>query len=263
MTFAGRGSQTITSAGRTFTQPFTISTPGGSVTLQDAFTASFSGATVISLTSGTFNAATYNVTLSGTGAGTAFNSSGSTTRTIAVGSGTWSFSGAGTVWNCASTGLTVTGTGTISLTSASAKTFAGGGVNYSGITLNQGGAGALTITGNNTFKTITNTYSATGATSIALGATTQTLTQPWTATGEAGRVLTISGTSAASPATLIFSGAGTAANVDYLAIFNVRAYNLTDTWYAGANSTNGGSLGWIYASGVIATAYLGNFFAFF
>jgi len=38
MTFAGRTSQTITSAGRTFTQGFTINTPGGSVTLQDALT---------------------------------------------------------------------------------------------------------------------------------------------------------------------------------------------------------------------------------
>jgi hypothetical protein len=37
LTFAGRGSQTLTSAGRTFTQAFTIDTPGGSVTLQDAF----------------------------------------------------------------------------------------------------------------------------------------------------------------------------------------------------------------------------------
>jgi fibronectin-binding autotransporter adhesin len=37
LTFAGRGSQTLTSAGRTFTQSFTIDTPSGSVTLQDAF----------------------------------------------------------------------------------------------------------------------------------------------------------------------------------------------------------------------------------
>jgi hypothetical protein len=94
-----------------------------------------------------------------------------------------------------------------------------------------------------------------------LGNTTQTLTSPWTATGEAGRILTVSGTSAASPATLIFSGGGTAANVDYLAINNVKAYNLTNTWYAGANSTNNGTLGWVFAT-LVAT-YLGNFFAFF
>ncbi len=106
----------------------------------------------------------------------------------------------------------------------------------------------MTITGNNTFKTITNTYSATGATSIALGSTTQTLTDPWTATGAATRVLTVSGTSAAAPATLIFSGSGTAANVDYLSISNVRAYDLLNEWYAGANSTNNGSLGWYFVA---------------
>jgi hypothetical protein len=219
--------------------------------LQDAFISNSSS--TFTHTIGTFDANNYNVTLSA-----GFNSTGTGIRTIAFGSGAWTLSGTGTIWIAASTGLSITGTSTISLTSGSPKTFSGS-VNYSGITLNQGGAGALTITGNNTFKDITNTYSATGATSILLGATTQTLTSPWTATGEAGRVLTVSG----SPATLRFTGAGQAANVDYLNISNVRAYNLTDTWYAGANSINGGSLGWVYASGVIAAVYLGNFFAFF
>jgi hypothetical protein len=175
---------------------------------------------------------------------------------MVIGSGLWTIAGATFVaWDASTTtNLTVTGTGTISLTSASAKQFSGGGISYSGITLNQGGAGTLTIQGNNTFKNITNTYSATGATSILLGNTTQTLTNPWTATGEAGRVLTVSGTSAASPGTLIFSGAGTAANVDYLTISNVRAYDLVDEWYAGANSTNSGSLGWYFQSGIVPTS---------
>jgi hypothetical protein len=263
MTFAGRTTQQITSAGKTFTQAFTINTPGGSVTLQDAFTVSVN-INAFTLTAGTFDASTYAFTTSGTGVSVGVTSSNSNTRTLAIGSGTWTIAGSSSPWSTAtSTNLTVTGTGTISLTSASGKTFSGGGANYSGITLNQGGAGTLAITGNNTFANITNTYSATGATTISLGSTTQTLTQPWTATGEAGRVLTVSGTSAASPATLIFSGSGTAANVDYLAINNVRAYNLTDTWYAGANSTNGGTLGWVFATKTVVATYLGNFFAFF
>ena len=246
MTFAGRGAQTITSAGQTFTQQVTTNSPGGSVTLQDAITISANSPTAFYLFQGTFDAATYNVTLSSNGA--AFSLDGSGVRTLAIGSGTWASVGS-QGWDASpSTNLTVTGTGTISLTSASAKVFAGGGVNYSGITLNQGGAGTLTITGNNTFKDITNTYSATGATSIELGTTTQTLTDPWTATGAATRVLTVSGTSAASPGTLIFSGAGTAANVDYLNISNVRAYDLLNEWYAGPNSTNSGSLGWYFVA---------------
>ncbi len=248
MTFAGRGSQTITSAGITFTQPFTFDTPGGSVTLQDNFFPGRNTSGAVILTSGTFNANGYNVTFAGSTSG--MQSSGTAIRTLSFGSGTWTFAGASTPFTAVSTNLTVTGTGTISLTNASAKTFAGGGISYSGITLDQGGAGALTITGNNTFANITNTYSATGATNITIGTTTQRVTQ-WTATGAATRVLTVQGTSASSPGTLILTG-GTDPSVDYLAVTGVRAYSLDTTWYAGANSTNNGSLGWYFEAGVVA-----------
>jgi fibronectin-binding autotransporter adhesin len=226
LTFAGRGTQTITSAGRTFTQAITINTPGGSVTLQDAFTnnnTSASGALV--LTSGSFSDGGFNCTLSSTNSGSrSFDSSNTNTRSISI-NGTWTLApNTATIWNCAtSTNLTVTGTGTISLTSTSAKTFAGGGIDYSGITLNQGGAGTLTISGNNTFANITNTYSATGATTIAFGTTTQRVGS-FTATGAAGNVLTLTGTSASSPCTLVHTGSGIAADVDYLTITGVRAY---------------------------------------
>jgi len=247
LNFFGRTNQTITSAAVTFTQSLVVNSLGGSVTLQDAYASSRNNVGAITVSTGTFNANNYNVTLTGGSAGV--TSTSTTVRTLAIGSGTWTVPGI-SAWNVSNTAnLTVTGTGTISMTGASAKTFAGGGISYSGITLNQGGAGALTISGNNTFKSITNTYSATGATNITIGTTTQTLTQPWTATGAAGRVLTVQGTSAASPATLIFTGSGLAANVDYLTITGVRAYDLTDEWYAGANSTNNGSLGWYFAAG--------------
>jgi hypothetical protein len=162
-----------------------------------------------------------------------------------------------------STNLTVTGTGTISLTSGSSKTFAGGGIAYTNITLNQGGNGTLTITGNNTFKSITST--AAGANTINIGTTTQRITTSWTAAGTAGNILTVQGTSAASPGTLIFTGSGTAANVDYLAITGVRAYSLDTTWYAGANSTNNGSLGWLFESFVapVVSAIRNKFLLFF
>jgi hypothetical protein len=256
LTFAGRGSQTITSAGKTFTQAFIVNTPSGSVTLQDAFNSSYTAGYAVTVTAGTFDASTYNVTTP-TGSTFGFSSQGANTRTVAIGSGTWVIGSSGTAWNATSTNLTVTGTGTISLTNASAKTFAGGGVSYSNITLDQGGAGALTITGNNTFKNITNSYSATGATNITLGTTTQTLTQ-FTGTGTAGKLLTIQGTSASSPGTLILTSGSV--SVNYLTITGVRAYSLSSTWYAGANSVNNGSLGWIFSSGVGNT---GNFFLMF
>jgi hypothetical protein len=169
ITFPGRGSQTITSAGRTFTQAFTIDTPGGSVTLQDNLVASQSLAGVLTLTKGTFNAVTFNVTLSGALGGV--NASGTGTRTIAVGSGTWSIAGTTGAWDAStSTNLTVTGTGTISLTSASAKTFTGGGV-QTYPTLNQGGTGTLTVTGSNRFAAVTATTA--GTVSLTSGTTNQ------------------------------------------------------------------------------------------
>jgi len=256
LTFAGRGSQTITSAGKTFTQPFIINTPGGSVALQDALVISYFS-TTLTITAGTFNAVTYNVTLSGT-FGTVLSNS-SNTRTIGIGSGTWTIISAWTTTN--STNLTITGTGTIKLTGASGKTFSGGGISYSGITLDQGGAGQLVISpGNNTFKNITNSYSATGAAIINLSTTTQTVTQ-FTGTGAVGKVLTIQGTSATNPGTLILSS-GVVITPDYLAITGVRAYNLSNTWYAGANSTNNGSLGWTFGVGV-APIIVSSFFLMF
>jgi len=262
MTFAGRGSQTITSAGKTFTQNFTINSPSGSVVLQDAFSVNPNG--ISFLESGVFDANGFNVTFLGNNG--IFQSISTTTRTIAVGSGTWVLAGSNSnPWAASNvSNLTVTGTGTISLTSASAKTFAGGGISYSGITLNQGGAGTLTISGNNTFANITNTYKATGATTIALGTTTQRV-GAFGASGEAGRVLTVTGTSATSPATLVFTGSGqaTTSTTDYLTITGVCAYSLDTTWYAGNNSTNNGSLGWYFVAGVVVAGYLGNFFAFF
>jgi hypothetical protein len=221
LNFVGRTTQTITSAGKTFTQNNFIESPSGSVTLQDAYTSSSNSANAISLTSGTFDANGFNVTVSAANGGV--TASSSSAKTIAVGSGTWTIAGSGTAWSIASTGTTLSGTGTISLTSASAKTFAGGSVSYTNITLNQGGAGTLTISGNNTFANITNTYKATGATTINFGTTTQRVGN-FTAAGEATRLLTLTGSSASSPCTLVHTGSGTAADVDYLTITGVRAY---------------------------------------
>jgi hypothetical protein len=223
------------------------------VTLQDAYE---NTNVTFTLTNGEFNTGSFPVTVG------ALFTANSNARTLAIGTSTFTITGAGgSAWNAStSTNLTVTGTGTISLTSASAKTFNGGGVSYSGITLNQGGNGALTITGNNTFKTISST--AAGANTINIGTTTQRITTSWTATGTAGNILTVQGTSASSPGTLILTGS-TKPNVDYLTITGVRAYSLLDTWYAGTNSTNNGSLGWYFEAAPVPSTATGNFFLVF
>jgi hypothetical protein len=137
---------------------------------------------------------------------------------------------------------------TISMSSANPKTFLGGSIDYSGITISQTGTGMLTIFGNNTFKDIITPVTSTGATTISIGITTQRLAQ-FRGKGESGRQLTITGTSAASPCTLIYTGTGYATNssVDFLTLTAVRAYVLQNTWYAGNNSINGGTLGWTFA----------------
>jgi hypothetical protein len=234
LVFAGRGAQTITSAGRTFTQSFSITSPGGSVSLQDNFANNSVG---FNLGQGTFDAAGYSVSIG------SFTSTSSLTRTIAFGSGAWTILSSGVAFNTTRTELTVTGTATINMNAATAKTFNSGLALFEDITLNQSGAGALTILESSTFKDITSTYSATAANTISIGGTTQTLAQ-FTGTGFSGKNLSIIGTSGASPGILVLTS-GDVQNSDFLTVNFVRAFSLANTWYAGANSTLSNFLGWI------------------
>lgn len=263
MTFANRSPATLTSAGKTFTNPLQINCFGSTLTLQDAYASSSSGGfATIGLGYGTFNANGYNITLSNassilnlgyTGARTS-----SATRTFALGSGTVTIAGSGNSFGAGSstgTGLTVTGTGTISMTSASAKTFNGNTINYDSIVVNQGGAGALTIADSCALGSITNTYGVTGATSILFEAGTTVTLASWNAVGTAGKLLTIGSTTAASHTLSKSSGV---VNANYLSVSRSTATGGA-TWYAGANSTNGGNnSGWIFAN-----APSSGFFMFF
>ena len=233
--FLGRTTQQITSAGIPFVHPIEILSPSGTVQLQDAFT-TFSTRTT-TLSNGTLDLQSY--TLS-TGL---FSSSNSNTRTIAFGTGNITCTGTGTVWTTATTtGLTVTGTGTISLTSASAKTFAGGSFSYSSVTLNQGGAGDLTITGSNTFSNITNTVQP--ASVLFTAGTTSTFSN-FSLSGTAGNLITIGSVTAASHT---LSKASGTVSADFLSVSRSTATGGAG-WYAGANSTDGGNnSGWIFTA---------------
>ena len=186
--FAGRTTQNLTSAGKTFTQGIDISSPGGTVVLQDAYTTSRSASSAFTLTFGTLDAAGYNITLSGANSGALMTGSG--IRALSLGSGVFTVAGLGNAWNAStSTNLTITGTGTISLTSASAKTFAGGGI-QTYPTINQGGTGALTITGSNKFAAMTNT--AIGSVLFTGGTTNEF--GSFNLNGAAGTLLTLGST---------------------------------------------------------------------
>jgi len=254
--FAGRASQTITSAGKAFPVGITLNSPSGTLTQLDALTSS-SGNT-FSLLAGSYDSNNFSTTLS------IFSTSGTLPRSVNVGTGVWNITGTGTVWTISSTtGFTfVPAINTINLSGSTAKTFAGGGLAYTGISVNQGGAGALTITGNNTFKDITNSYSVTGASTISLGSTIQTLEQ-FTGSGTLGKLLTISGTSAAAPANLFLTGS-TDTTADYVSVSNVRMYKRNiGNWQFGTSSVNRGSYGAVFAAVIVLYKAFSNFFAFF
>lgn len=255
--FSGRGAQTITSAGVTFTNALRISSPGGTVTLQDSFVSNRSATFAVNTYAGTLNLNGYNLTL--TGALATFNSSGFGTRGLSLGTGgTLSISGSGTsAFSLGSlTNLyTVSGSGTIRLTSASSKSFIGASKSYTDITLDQGGAGTLTIGGYNTFKNITNSYKSTGATQITLSSLLTRVYQ-FTAAGESGRLLTIN---ASPPGAIVYLGAGTV-STEYVNLTGPRVYPLTNTWYA-TNAVAAVFLG--FTLDAAPPASTGNFFLVF
>lgn len=143
---------------------------------------------------------------------------------------------------------------TISMTGGTAKTFAGGSVAYP--ILNQGGAGALTISGDNTFDNLSATTKPSTFTFTA--GSTQTF-NAFTLSGVLGSLVTLNSSSAGSRYT--FNKTGGQVSVGYL---NIQDSNASGGgWYAGTTSTDvSNNLGWLFSSpGVFVGA--GNFFAFF
>lgn len=94
--------KTLTTNGVAINFPITINGVGGTVTLQDNLNIATSSRT-LTLTNGTFNANNFNVTCG------IFSSSNSNTRTLTMGSGTWTLTGNnGTIWTTSTTtGLTL------------------------------------------------------------------------------------------------------------------------------------------------------------
>jgi hypothetical protein len=249
-TFAATsGSKTITSSGKTFDFPITFDGAGGTWVLQDNL--SMGSTRSLTHTNGTLdlNGKTSTVGTSYTTASGTKNLTFNGGTLVCPNSGTTAFN------NAQPTNFTTTagaGTGKISMTSASAKTFVGGGSTYN-CTLSNDGAGALTIDGSNTFTTLANGVQPTTFT-FASGSVT-TLTN-WSISGTSGNLVTI-GSTTTSVHTLVKSS-GTV-NADYLSISYSRAIGGA-TWNAGANSVDGGNnQGWFG----LPVIYAGNFFLMF
>ena len=249
---ATSGTQVVTSNAITVDEPLTFNGVGGTVQLADAL---LMGTTrTLTHTNGTLDLNTKTLTV-----GTAY--------TTATGTKNLTFNGGTLVCpavtttafnNAAPTGFTTTagtGTGKISMTGATAKTFVGGGATYN-CTLSNDGAGALTVSGSNTFTTIANGVQPTAFTFTA--ATTQTVTN-WNVSGTAGNLVTIISSTAGVPA-LLSKASGTVSS-NYLSLKDSTATGGA-AWYAGANSTNvSGNLGWIFTAPPATSN--GNFFFMF
>ena len=242
--------KTVTTNGSTLTGSVTFDGVGGGWSLGSALSTA-----TLTLTNGTLNLAGYTTTnsvrfVTATG-----------TKNLTFNGGTLVCSNTSTTAfnNAVATGFTTTagtGIGVISMTSASAKTFVGGGSTYN-CTINQGGAGALLITGSNTFSNITNTVQP--ASILLRAATTNTFTN-FSLSGTAGNLITIGSETAA---THTLSKASGTVSSDFLSISRSTATGGA-SWYAGANSTDGGNnSGWIFTAPPAPSAGNGNFLVFF
>lgn len=235
---ATSGTKTITSNGKTMDFPLTINGAGGTFQLADNLT--LGSTRTFTHTNGTLDLNGKTLTV-----GTRYTTAAGT-KNLTFNGGTVVCPNANTTsWNnAAPTNFTTTagtGTGKISMTAATAKTFVGGGSTYN-CTLSNDGAGALTISGSNTFTTLANGVQPTTFTFTS--GTTQTLTN-WSISGTSGNLVTIGATT--TSAATVSKSSGTV-SADYLSISYSTATGGA-SWYAGANSTNGGNnTGWIFTA---------------
>jgi hypothetical protein len=251
LNFRNASTKTINSGGIAFpAQSITINAPSGGIQLVTN-NLTVPATERLTLTNGTLdlNGRTLTIGLFSTATGT---------KNITFNGGTFAISGTSTTaWNNAQpTNFTTTagtGTGTISMTSASAKTFVGGGSTYN-CTLNQGGAGTLTISGSNTFSDITNTVQPNQITFTA--GTTSTFTN-FSLAGTAGNLITLRSSSAGTRYTL--SDSSGVISVSYLDIQDSSATGGA-SWRAytiNGNVNSGNNSGWLFSPSI------GNFLMLF
>jgi hypothetical protein len=235
LTFEGRGSHTITSAGTSFPNSVTFQAVGGTYTLADAFTHTSAG--TFSIIFGTFTDAGFTVTTR------AFNSSNTGTRTINM-TGTWINTGSGACHAISTiTGLTFVGNAVSSKliftdTSITSKGFANGdGLVYNDIQINAGGTGAVTITGAITARI----FLVTGPKTVTLqNGKTYTITR-LDLQGSFGNVITLTSSTGGSAATISCSGGVQGGN--FLVLQDITATG-GGAFYAGASTNVSGNTGW-------------------
>lgn len=155
-------------------------------------------------------------------------------------------------WTGPGVGTSSTLPGTINMSSALSKTFNGASGDYSNVTLQNSGAGALTIQSSNTLLTLSNTQYP--ATINFTAGTTQTITN-FNVSGDSTGVVTLQSTSAGSAWTLN-AGASTV-RVSNVALKDATGDTSSGGAYIATSSTSlGNNTNWSFVSP-------GGFIAFF
>ena len=266
----GSGPQSFTPNGKNLNcaVTFNFQSPTGGMTLQGDMilgTSSLNGV-ITALGSGTLDSNDYNIS------GHSFDGDGATAFVWNMGSGTVALDGTGTFWDTSpSTGITINGeTSTISSTNTTntARTLQfGTSQTVHNIVI---GGGSSTATFNiryTTGLTLTGTLSETRS-GAAYSIRFESSTTPPTFTcagfninGTSGNLITLAREGASGTFALAKSGGGVINTVDFVSISNSTA-TPGSTWYAGANSTNGGgNTGWIFTAAPPQAT--GNFFQLF
>lgn len=201
-TMAGRSSYTLDLKGISWSggSSFIIAAPGGSYTLLSALLL----VTGITISNGTFDASSSNVTC------LSLSSAGTATRTIKLGSGTWTLTTTGTnnVWNTSTTtGLTFdAGTSTIVISATDSgvnRSFLGGGLTFNTLRYSSTGNAALTIAGNNTFAGNLDLECTTARTVAFPAGGTQTVLGALTLMGAAGQPLNLVSSTPGTATTIV------------------------------------------------------------
>jgi hypothetical protein len=177
-----------------------------------------------------------------------------------MGSGLWTLSGTGTVWNTSTaTNLTLnTNTANILLSNntTSSRTFSGSGAAYNKLTI--GGATSTSITflsGSITFAELASTKTV--AHTIRLTSNINTI-ETWSITGTPGNVVTFDSSIAGSRRTFFLGNVST--GIDYLSVKDIGE-RYGSKFYVNANSTDGGNNNNVYFSAPLFN--VGNMFAMF
>lgn len=225
---------------------------GASTTIQFADNVTMGNPSNLTLTSGILDTNNKTVTLAGQGA---IVISGSTARTLTLGSSAISLSTIGTTWDATTaTNLTVTAnTATVTNSSATSPvTVQGGGVNYNGMTLVLSNAGTATIAGANTFGALTRTGTAAINDALQLSAD-QTVTGALTFTGNAAaNRLWVQSDTPGTARTITCNGTVTATRADFEDITGAGSASWNLAAATGGSGDCGGNSGITFTTATIA-----------